>query len=39
MLMEDPQEGKKIGECAAEYIRQEYQEEKIVGKIRKFLER
>ncbi|MDE7312184.1 MAG: glycosyltransferase [Eubacterium sp.] len=37
-LMEHPQEGKRIGECAAEYIRSEYREERIVGEIKRFLE-
>lgn len=38
-LMESPDEAKQIGERAAEYIRREYQAEKIVGEIKKFLER
>lgn len=37
-LMEDPQERKRIGACAAEYIRQEYREEKIIGEIKRFIE-
>lgn len=38
-LMESPDEAKQIGERAAEYIRREYQAEKIVGEIKEFLER
>ncbi len=37
-VMEDPEEGKRIGACAAEYIRREYREEKIVGEMKRFLE-